>query len=167
METNQTNIPRLLYLLNCVLTISIVSRSQLLAFLKTINKEINLLNWLIMVYSKNTPTKKPRVWYSIGNASFFPLEKNKEETCAASQPALVATSQWAFRRNLSMSAISKLSISHKQDKIKNFKQEICVPSQWEQNRTRRKIQLHPCGKLIAISLHQAPEPCSGSAAIYC
>lgn len=32
-----------------------------------------------------------------------------------------------------MSAISKLSISHKQDKIKNFKQEICVPS--SENRT--------------------------------
>lgn len=45
----------------------------------------------------------------------------------------MATSQWAFRRNLSMSAISKLSISHKQDKIKNFKQEICVPS--SENRT--------------------------------
>lgn len=82
METNHTNISRLLYLLYCVLTISIHSRSQLLAFLKVINKEIKLLNCLIMVYSKKTKTKH---W---AHASFFPLEKNREETCHASPASL-------------------------------------------------------------------------------
>lgn len=46
-----------------------------------------------MVYSKNTPTKKPRVWYSIGNASFFPLEKIKKK------PVLLLSQPWWLRPN--------------------------------------------------------------------